>query len=176
MGSSEATGYINHHGLFTGDYTALAYVPVDYNPGAAVDIPSQDIGCGALYFSQQAVNRLAPRVGFSFPEDMHLRERLKIVQEKADGGDEGACSVFSTIGVYLGYTLAFYHELIPFENVLVLGRVSSGRGGELVMRKTEDVLKSAFPELAEGVSLFVPDEESRRVGQAVAAASLPRLK
>jgi hypothetical protein len=37
-------------------------------------------------------------------------------------------------------------------------------------------LKKHFPEVARKIELRVPDEKSRRVGQAVAAASLPALK
>ena len=40
---------------------------------------SKDMGVGALYFSQQAVARLAPRAGFQF-EGMPFPEQLKKVQ------------------------------------------------------------------------------------------------
>jgi predicted NBD/HSP70 family sugar kinase len=175
MGSSEASGFVNRQGFFSGDYNELSYVPVDYNPNAALEPVSGDIGCGALYFSQQAVNKLAPKAGFTFPEDMLLPERLKIVQQKANAGDEAALDIFATIGIYLGYTLPHYAELFDFENVLILGRVTSGAGGERIIEKTREVLHKEFPEFAEKVSLHVPDEKNRRVGQAVAAASLPVL-
>ncbi len=175
MGSSEASGYINRNGLFTGEYNELSYVPLDYNPEAAIEPVSQDIGCGALYFSQQAVNKLAPKAGFTFTEDMLLPERLKIVQAEANKENKKALEIFKTIGTYLGYTLPHYLEQLDFENVLVLGRVTSGRGGEVIMEKAREVLKEEFPEFAEKLTMFVPDEKSRRVGQAVAAASLPKL-
>ncbi|MFC1498168.1 ROK family protein [Verrucomicrobiota bacterium] len=176
MGSSEATGYVNEDGLFTGNYDALAYVPVDFNPDSVADPVSKDIGCGAQCFSQQAVNKLAPAAGFSFPEEMLLPERLKEVQAKANEGDENTLKIYESIGVYLAYSLPYYADLYKFENVLVLGRVTSGRGGEVIIDTTRDVMKKEFPEFAEKVTLHVPDEKSRRVGQAVAAASLPKLK
>jgi predicted NBD/HSP70 family sugar kinase len=175
MGSSEATGYINQNGLFTGDYNELSYVPLDYNPNAALEPFSGDSGCGALYFSQQAVNRLAPRAGFTFQDDMPLPERLKMVQAEADQANEKALGIFETIGVYLGYTLPHYHEVFDFDNLLILGRVTSGCGGEVLIEKAKEVLREEFPELAERVALHVPNEKSRRVGQAVAAASLPKI-
>ncbi len=173
MGSSEATGYVNEESLFTGNYNELAYVPVDFNPSAAVDPVADDIGCGAQYFSQQSVAKLAPEAGFDFPDDMLFPERLKAVQAKANEGDPAALSIFTTIGTYLGYTLPHYKELYDFKNVLILGRVTSGRGGEVIIERTQEILDSEFPELAGEITLHVPDEKSRRVGQAVAAASLP---
>jgi len=176
MGSSEAAGFINEESHFTGNYNELAYVPVDYHPCAPVEPVAKDIGCGAQYFSQQAVARLASLAGFKFPDNMPLPERLKAVQDKADESDPSALDIFTTIGVYLGYTLPFYKEWYDFRHVLILGRVTSGRGGETIMVKAREILESEFPELADEIELHVPDEKSRRVGQAVAAASLPQLK
>ena len=176
MGSSEASGFVNGNSLFTGNYNELAYVPVDFNPAAAIDPVAGDIGCGAQYFSQQAVARLAPEAGFDFPEKMLFPERLKAIQAKANEGDPAALDIFATIGIYLGYSLPHYRELYDFKNVLILGRVTSGRGGEVILEKTQGILDAVFPELAQEIELHVPDEQSRRVGQAVAAASLPRIE
>ncbi|VGO22340.1 ROK family protein [Pontiella sulfatireligans] len=176
MGSSEASGFINSDSLFTGNYNELAYVPVDFNPDAAIDPVADDIGCGAQYFSQQAVAKLAPEAGFDFPDEMPFPERLKAVQAKANAGDPAALDIFTTIGIYLGYALPHYKELYDFKNVLILGRVTSGRGGEVIIEKTQEILDTVFPELAQEIELHVPDEQSRRVGQAVAAASLPQLE
>ena len=128
-----------------------------------------------MYFSQQAVNRLAPAAGMTFPEEMPLPERLVLVQDQVDRGDEGAGQIFATIGAYLGYTIPWYSEFYDFDDLLILGRVTSGRGGEILLGTAKDVLGAEFPEVAERIALHVPDEKSRRVGQAVAAASLPEL-
>ncbi|MBA4387369.1 MAG: transcriptional regulator [Verrucomicrobia bacterium] len=173
MGSSEAGGYLDPKGCLTGYLTELAFAPVDFNEQAASDEWSGDRGVGALYFSQQAVNKLAPAAGFNFKPEMPLPERLVAVQEKADKGDKAALGIFETIGVYLAYAVPLYGRYYDYENMLVLGRVTSGMGGELLMSTANDVLKKEFPEVAEKVTLHVPDEKSRRVGQAVAAASLP---
>jgi len=173
MGSSEAVGYLDPQGRITGYIDELAFAPVDFNENAVADEWSGDTGVGALYFSQQAVNKLAPAAGITFPDDMLLPERLKIVQSKANDGDPAAERIFETIGVYLGYTLPHYAEYYDYENLLLLGRVTSGRGGEIILQKAKEVLSQEFPEEDERITLHVPDEKSRRVGQAVAAASLP---
>ena len=175
MGSSEAAGYLNPKGHITGDINELAFAPVDFNPNAAADEWSGDRGVGAMYFSQQAVNRLAPVAGFTFPKEMPIPERLKEVQKRADAGDNAARAIFESIGVYLGYTIAHYADYYAFDHMLLLGRVTSGQGGEALFEKARRTLKANFPELAERIQLHVPDEKSRRVGQAVAAASLPEI-
>jgi hypothetical protein len=60
--------------------------------------------------------------------------------------------------------------------MLILGRVTTGTGGDIVLARARDVLKAEFPDLAKRIQLHVPDEKSRRIGQAVAAASLPVVK
>jgi predicted NBD/HSP70 family sugar kinase len=176
MGSSEAAGYLSAEGHLMGWLDELAFTPVDLNPGAAVDEWSGDCGVGANYFSQQAVNKLALAAGFTFPDTLKLPERLKDIQRHVEEGDDRAARVFEAIGIYLGYTIPWYENFYDIRNVLVLGRVMSGRGGDLIMKKAEEVLRAEFPETAGRVRLHLLDEKSRRVGQAVAAASLPRLK
>ena len=47
---------------------------------------------------------------------------------------------------------------------------------DVYARLTEvQLLNNEFPELAKQIILHIPDENSRRVGQSVAAASLPQL-
>jgi predicted NBD/HSP70 family sugar kinase len=176
MGSSEAAGFLDADGHIPGWLDELAFVPVDLNPEAAVDEWSGDRGVGANYFSQQAVNKLAPAAGIAFPDAMTLPERLKRVQSLMDRGDERAAAIFETIGVYLGFTVPWYEVFYKFSSLLVLGRVMSGPGGKIIVDKAAEVLKAGFPETAARVRLHLLDEKSRRVGQAVAAASLPEIK
>jgi predicted NBD/HSP70 family sugar kinase len=176
MGSSEAAGYLNGRGGITGWLSELAFAPVDYNPNAAVDEWSGDAGVGALYFSQQAVNKLLPAAKIKLPDEMDLPQRLKEVQTLMAQGDKRAQKIYETIGVYLGYTIPHYADFYDFHHLLVLGRVTTGAGGEIILGKAREVLKTEFPEMAEKITLHVPDEKSRRIGQAVAAASLPVIK
>jgi predicted NBD/HSP70 family sugar kinase len=173
MGSSEAAGFMDKKGRILGWLNELAFAPVDYNPKAAADEWSGDRGVGALYFSQQAVNQLLPAAGIPLPEKMGLPERLKEVQSLMTRGDERAAKIYETIGIYLGYTMAHYADFYDFNDVLILGRVTTGHGGDIVLGKAHQVLKTEFAGLAAKIALHVPDEKSRRVGQAVAAASLP---
>ena len=176
LGSSEAAGFMDKKGRILGWLNELAFAPVDYNPAAAADEWSGDRGVGALYFSQQAVNKLLPAAGISLPKNLGLPERLKEVQALMAKGDERAAKIYETIGVYLGYALAHYADFYDFNDVLILGRVTTGRGGDIVIEKAREVLRAEFPGLAAKIALHVPDEKSRRVGQAVAAASLPETK
>ena len=57
-----------------------------------------------------------------------------------------------------------------------MGRVTSGDGGVILLERAKEVLATEFPELAKKVTLNIPDEKARRVGQSVAAASLPKIK
>jgi len=173
MGSSEAAGYVNPDGAITGWLNELAFAPVDYNPGAAVDEWSGDAGVGAQYFSQQCVFRHAPAVGITLPADATNAEKLKHVQTALEAGHEGARRVWESIGVYLGYGIAHYADFYDLRHVLILGRVTSGRGGDIILDGAKAVLESEFPDLASRINIQLPDEKSRRVGQSIAAASLP---
>jgi predicted NBD/HSP70 family sugar kinase len=176
MGSSEASGYVNMEGNITGWLNELAFAPVDYSPTAPVEEWSGDRGCGALYFSQQCVFRLAPKAGIEIPDNLTPAARLKFVQEKLSAGDEGAIKIWQSMGVYLGYTLAHYADFYPLNHVLILGRCTSGQGGQLILDGAKAVLKAEFPELAADINIQLPDEKSRRVGQSIAAASLPKIE
>jgi predicted NBD/HSP70 family sugar kinase len=173
MGTSEAGGYVDTHGNITGWLNELAFAPCDLASTAMRDEWSGDIGCGVKYFSQDAVIKLAPAAGIDLDEGMSPAEKLKRVQEEMDKGNPQARKIFETIGVYLGYTLAFYALFYEIRHVLLMGRVTCGEGGDLLLAKAQEVLRVEFPELAMQVNL--PDEKSRRVGQSVAAASLPEL-
>ncbi len=173
LGSSEASGYVNLAGNVTGWLNELAFCPVDYSPTAPVDEWSQDIGGGSQYFSQQCVFRLAPQVGIEIPEDITNAEKLKVVQAELEAGHAGALKIWQSMGVYMGYALAHYADFYDIKHVLILGRCTSGRGGELILEGAKDVLKAEFPDLASQIRIQLPDEKSRRVGQSIAAASLP---
>jgi len=176
MGSSEATGYMDPKGRILGWLNELAFAPVDYNPKAPADEWSGDCGVGALYFSQQAVNKLLPAAKIKMPKGMGLPERLVEVQKLMAAGDERAAKIYESIGVYLGYTIPHYADFYDYSNMLILGRVTTGKGGDIVIQKAREVLKKEFPHIAKQIAMHVPDEKSRRVGQAVAAASLPKRK
>lgn len=175
MGTSQAGGYVTPQGAITNWLNELAFVPVDYATGAHVDEWSQDGGVGAQYFSQQAVGRLLAPAGIDAPDGMGLPEKLVMVQELMARGDERARRIYETIGTYFGYAIAHYADFYEFRHLLLLGRVLSGEGGNLILRVGRQVLEDEFPELAERVKEHTPGEAEKRHGQAVAAASLPEI-
>lgn len=176
MGTSQAAGYVNEHGLITGWVNELAFAPVDVSAHAPLDSEwSGDRGTGVNYFSQDAAIRLAKRAGVELPADASPGEKLKQLQKLMSEGDVRAPAVFESLGVYLGYGLLLYAEFYAIKHVLLLGRVTSGEGGNLLLEKAREVLRRESPALAERLRIHLPDEATRRVGQSIAAASLPRI-
>ena len=175
MGTSEAGGYVDPDGNITGWLNELAFVPVDYCDEAMVDEWSGDYGCGVKYFSQDGVIKCAPWAGIEIDENLSPAEKLKVVQGLMEKGDPRAADVYDTIGAYFGYAIAYYAEFYDIKHVLIMGRVTSGDGGVILLNRAKEVLDKEFPELAAKVELHIPDEKSRRVGQSVAAASLPKI-
>ena len=175
MGTSEAVGYVDEEGRITGWLNELAFVPVDAQPDAMRDEWSGDIGCGVKYFSQDGVIKLAPRAGIELDESASPAEKLKAVQALMAEDDPRAVKVYASIGVYLGHTLAYYFELYGCRHVLLLGRVMSGKGGDLILDTAKKVLAEEYPEAAAKMVPELPDEKFRRVGQSMAAASLPEI-
>lgn len=175
FGTSLAAGYVNDSGHITSRLNELAFAPVDFNPLAARDEWSGDYGVGAQYFSQQALTRLIPAARIDLPAELPLPEKLKQVQALMNHGDDRARKIYQTIGTWLGYAIAHYADFYDFENILILGRVTSGPGGDLLLEGASQVLAVEFPGLAERIAFHLPSEKEKRHGQAVAAASLPMV-
>ncbi len=174
MGTSEAAGYINSEGRINGWLNELAFVPVDLNKTAMVDEWSGDKGCGVKYFSQDGVIKLAEMNGFKFENGLSPAEKLKVIQGLLEAGDECAVKIFENIGYYLGYAIAWYSNFYDIDNLMILGRVTSGKASDLIVDNAKKVLKEEYKKLADIKFLF-PDEKNKRVGQSIAAASLPNV-
>ncbi len=175
MGTSEAVGYINHEGCLEGWLNELAFAPVDFNKNAMVDEWSGDYGCGVKYFSQDSVIKLAESAGFKFEEGLSPAEKLKVIQKLMLEDDEMAQNIYKCIGIYLGYTIAYYSEFYQIKHALLLGRVTSGKGGDIILDMAKKVIDEEFPEYS-NIVMQMPDESNKRVGQSIAAASLPEIK
>jgi len=173
LGTSTAGGYVTPDGNITTWLNELAFVPVDYAPDAPVDEWSGDYGCGCKYFSQQCVGRLARDAGIEVPKEMPLSEVLRHVQGLMEQGDRRARAIYESIGTFLGYTIPHFADFYDFRHLLILGRVTSGPGGEVILHGARQVLTEEFPDLAARIALHTPSEQDKRHGQAVAAASLP---
>lgn len=173
MGTSEAAGYVAEDGNILGWLNELAFVPADLNEKAMQDEWSLDYGVGCKYFSQDAVIKLAPAAAITLDESLSPAEKLKVVQSLANEGHAGALDVFRSIGAYLAHTLVLYSMIYRIRYLLVLGRVASGIGGDTIIGECRRILSEEYPELASRMTVMLPDEKTRRVGQSVAAASLP---
>ena len=176
MGTSEAVGYVDDNGCITGWLNELAFCPVDASPKAMQDEWSKDFGVGCKYFSQDAVIKLAPAAGIQLEESLSPAEKLKKVQGLMEQNDPRAAAIYRSIGTYLAHSFALYHDFYGFRHVLLLGRVMSGKGGDLLLETYNKVMADEYPELAEKIHVALPDEKFRRVDQSAIAASLPEMK
>lgn len=172
MGTSEAVGYINKEGGINGWLSELAFVPVDFNENAMADEWSGDVGVGCKYFSQDAVIKLAQAGGYTFKEGSTPAEKLKEIQALMEKDDPLARQIYEDIGVYLAYTIPYYAKFYDMKHVLLLGRVTGGKGGNILLDTCKRTLAEEYPEFAT-LDVSLPDEKNRRVGQSIAAASLP---
>ena len=175
MGTSEAVGYVDADQNVLGWINELAFAPVDLQEGAMQDEWSTDFGVGCKYFSQDAVIKLAPWAGIEIPEDLPLAQKLKFVQGLMEQDDERAIAIFETIGAYLAYTTVLYSQFYNLDYLMLMGRVMSGKGGDTILRVCNEILADEYPELYAKCKVTLPDENMRRVGQSVAAASLPKI-
>ena len=163
-----------------GDVTALAGA-MSLQDGCVMGLAmgtseaAGDRGVGCKYFSQDAVIKLAPAASIALDGGLSPAEKLKAVQALAEGGDERAKDIFRTIGAYLAHTVPLYEMTYDIRHLIVLGRVASGVGGELIVGECCRILREEYPALAQKVQVMLPDEKFRRVGQSMAAASLPEV-
>ena len=178
MGTSEAGGYVDGNGNIKGWLNELAFMPCDGQKEGSLDEWSGDIGCGVKYFSQDAVIKLAGKLAIDLPETLSPGEKLKVIQNTryANGYLKDVEKIYQTMGSYLGHTLAYYSIFYDIKHVLLMGRVVSGEGGEILLDVAKKILEDEYPQLASKINLQLPDEKSRRIGQSVAAASLPKLE
>jgi len=189
MGSSEGGGYCDAEGRLMGWINELCYIQLDLNPEAPYDPWTPHSGISHMYLGQRSATRLAAKGGVDLPDDLKPESPsmntmkheghakcLKLIQKAMqDPAKEPQVRlIYETIGVYLGYALAQYSEHYAIENVLILGRVSTGAGGEIMLDKAKEVLMAEFPHLG-GMAFHKPDEHFKRVGQCIAAAALPEL-
>ncbi len=168
MGTSLAAGYVDRDMRIRGCLNELAFVPVDANDSAAVDEWSGDVGVGVMYHSQDAVIKLAPEAGIELDESLSPAEKLKVVQALANEDDERAVALYERMGDYFGYTLLWFACLYDIKKAIFLGRVASGKGGEILLARARSVISQEESSL----EIVLPDEMSRRLGQSFTAAGL----
>ncbi len=170
MGTSEAAGYVNSNKAINGWLNELAFVPVDYNPNQDIDPWSKDVGTGVNYLSQDGVIRLAKLIELDVDDTLTPAEKLTYIQQEFKNKNPKAIQIFENIGIYLGFAVAYYKEYYDFNDVLILGRVTSGLSGYTILNNAKEVLSDYFN--FQDINILLPNEKFRRVGQSIASASL----
>lgn len=168
MGTSEAAGFVDNDFNIKGYLNELAFAPVDANVNAGVDEWSQDLGVGSQYHSQDAVIKLAKEAKIELTSSLSPAEKLKVVQKMVEQGEDKAKNIFEKLGEYFGYSILWYREFYPIERVLLLGRVASGLGGDILINRAKSVLKKE----GSSIEIVIPDERTRRLGQSYTATLL----
>jgi len=191
MGSSEGGGYANADGNLMGWINELCYIRLDLNPEAPIDpwTKGAHTGISHLYLGQRGATKLAAKAGVDVPENLvyphpdmctirheNHAQCLKMIQAgmKDPAKQETVKQLYETVGVYLGYGLAQYCEFYPIEHIMILGRVSKGDGGDIMMATAKKVLEAEFPYLP-NIQFHTADDHFKAVGQCIAAAALPPL-
>mmetsp|Transcript_86996 Transcript_86996/g.211103 ORF Transcript_86996/g.211103 Transcript_86996/m.211103 type:complete len:656 (-) Transcript_86996:104-2071(-) len=191
MGSDEGAGYANKDGNLTGWINEMGYVRIDFSPSGARNPWDGGVhtGCSHMYLGQRGATKLAAKGGVPVPEnyvyphadmltikhEVHA-QCLKMIQEAMKDPEKEAevTKLYETIGVYLGYTLAQYTEFYPIDHVMLLGRVSKGKGGDVMLATAKKVLTEEFPDI--NITFHTADDHFKAVGQCIAASALPTLK
>merc|ERR1712087_430986 len=138
---------------------------------------------------QRGATKLAAKAGvqvpdnyiFPHPDMCTIRHEnhaqcLKLIQKAmTDPAQEPRVrQLYETVGVYLGYGLAQYCEFYKIDHVMILGRVSKGAGGDLMLDTAKKVLETEFPDIPP-ITFHTADDHFKAVGQCIAAAALPSI-
>jgi len=192
MGSSEGGGYANADGNLMGWINEMCYIRLDLNPEAPTDpwTKGAHTGISHMYLGQRGATKLAAKAGVDVPDNLvyphpdmctilheNHAQCLKLIQKAMTDPEKEpqVRKLYETVGVYLGYGLAQYCEFYKIDHIMILGRVSKGAGGDIMLNTAKKVLETEFPELA-GMQFHTADDHFKAVGQCIAAAALPEIK
>lgn len=169
MGTGEAAGYFAD-GHFNGWILELGKAPFRYDLEAHSHYAVNTRGAGTEYLSQKGILHLAEAAGYLYRGT--LAEQLVALQNDVAKGDPVLEECYREMGVYLADALTLYAHFLPLQSVLVLGRVTSGKGGDLMIQTANELLqKGPHP-----IEVFTADESFKRLGQSYLAAALPKCK
>jgi predicted NBD/HSP70 family sugar kinase len=192
MGSSEGAGYANSDGNLTGWINELCYVRLDMNPEAPTDpwTAGAHRGISHMYLGQRGATKLAVDAGVVLEDNLKYPHNdmcninhenhatcLEAIQKamKDPEKEPQVRKIYETMGVYLGYALAQYSEFYKIDHLMILGRVSKGEGGKIMLDTARTVLETDFKEY-QGIQFHTADEHFKAVGQCIAAAALPHVE
>lgn len=169
LGTSLAGGFIKGGNLFNW-LNELSKVPLNYSPDARKHYSLDISGAAGEYLSQKGIISLVEEDGIKLSGT--LANKLKEIQRLAEEGNDIVLSAYHDIGLYLGEALRFFYEFYHFESVLLLGRVMSGRGGEII----KDIANKYLLENGLKIDFISPDEDFIRLGQSYIVSSLRKYK
>merc|ERR1711912_144384 len=183
MGSSEGGGYANAEGNLMGWINELCYIKLDMNPKAPTDPWTKGAhrGISHMYLGQRGATKNAFKIcdvpeNYKYPHpDMCAIKHedhaqcLKLIQQAMKDNPDKTADLYKTCGVYLGYGLAQYCDKempAPYEieHVMILGRVSKGAGGDIMLKTASEVLEKEFPDLPK-ITFHTADDHFKAVGQ-----------
>jgi predicted NBD/HSP70 family sugar kinase len=189
MGSSEGGGYANKEGNLMGWINELCYMKLDMNPEAPDDPWTKGAhrGMSHMYLGQRGATKNAHKVIDDLPANYKYpcaemctikhedhAQCLKKIQEGMKASPDKVKDLYITCGVYLGYGLAMYQEYYDIQDIMILGRVSKGDGGDLMLKTASEVLEKEFPDNKK-ITFHTADDHFKAVGQCIAAAALPTI-
>lgn len=157
LGTGLGAGFVDEHGQVSGMLCEVGKTILDMDAEAPEHIYNKTRGAALHYCSQNAVFRLAEGAGIALDHVDMLAEKLRRVQALVDSGDRSATAVFEAVGRDLAVAVAEFHDYFHMAHVVLVGRVTAGRGGEILLASADAALKRDFPEVADEVRLHVPD-------------------
>ena len=176
IGTNIGTGYVDAEGNLSDMLIECATTKIALNEDAEPNEWTTLKGTAGSYFNQDRVADVAMKAGIEIDKSLYPAQKLLVVQEYMEKDDPRVRGIFDDLGCILAHHLPFISMFFDIENVVLLGRVVSGKGGEVLLAACERVLAEEYPETAARIKLWLPDENFRRVGQSIAAASLPMTK
>jgi len=173
LGTGFGSGYVDGAGNLKDWSTNMAFSKVAVNEDAHSSELLGFIGIGESYISQNRVIEMAEKEGIEMPPELYPAEKLLIIQDYMNKGDSRTTRIFTYMGCCFAHMLPLADLFLDIEHVYLIGRLVSGKGGEVFVQECQRVLNEDYPDHAAKMTLWLPDENDRRVSQSVAAASLP---
>lgn len=170
LGTSFAAGYAKN-GFLLNWANELSKVSIDYNPEARAHYILNIQGSSSEYLSQKGIVRLLENNGVQL-EGETLPKKLVSIQKMAEEGNKIVLDAYHDMGIYLGSAIMFFTMFYKIDSVMLLGRVLTGKGGEILTNTASSYLK----ERGVNIEVFTCDENFKRLGQSYIAASMPRIK
>lgn len=169
LGTSFAAGYAKDSSL-NGWISELSKVPISVSKNARKHYILGIEGSASEYLSQKGIICLLENAGLSLEGD--LPHELLQIQKLAEEGNPLVLKGYHDMGIYLGSAIQYFTLFYYIESVFLLGRVMSGKGGEILLETASSYLHKRNL----NIDVFTAEEDFKRLGQSYIAASLPNIQ